>query len=663
MSGLSSLPSGSEGSMQAQPQPPIGKVAKMAKAYEAMVEKQNQPRSEGASVRGSGAQPKAFSAMQTGGESVGVSKQPVASKSEREGLSGRIEKEPETASSQKTQTVASEKQLARNSVSTQEASTVGRDVSTVSVEGSDASSRKSEVSSGQQTTKTDKNPQDARLKRLQDAINEARDTASKTKPFSDKYNKAMQEVKDLKAKIARLENKPLSKLRSLFPGGGLNKAKIQLKVNQEAMRICGAQVMLQSGAIRSEISDKFTGGISSPKSREEVDKMSKELVSNLEELREHLIDQIPRIPIDLSKDVGKSTNFCEDKNNNYVIHLGMHEDLKYDPDTEMLTLKGEKGDLSVQVSKGKIVDGKITVGEPKMCDQAQFSKKTHGGKVQMASFNDGNDWGDKSMGAAIKANESALSQMEEGVQSLLDGGKPVTSQDIIRIHDQALMKAQDDVASSNLLGSTCPQLLTVAGDVAHISTIGDTKCFVIGTDLSIKDPTEGIRGGYDAKDPGGRIGGAGGDTTGYIVSKDKSGEAISGGDLRNYTHALLRLNPGDTVVMCSDGIADNLDPEMQGLSPKDCGLKGDEWNSDDKDHTDYRNKYQAAQIKVILQDYKKEKGLETLSPDDVGKALNQFVHNQTIARKMLTIHQKEPESKKDFPGKMDHAGMLIYQHP
>lgn len=246
------------------------------------------------------------------------------------------------------------------------------------------------------------------------------------------------------------------------------------------------------------------------------------------------------------------------------------------------------------------------------------------------------------------------------MKALMDSGKNITSQDIIRVQDKAMMAAHDAVAGDGPSGSTCPQLMTVAGNTAHLSLMGDTKCFVIGADLSISDPTEGIRGGFDAKDPGGRIGGPKNSTVGYIEVDDQT----SGADLRNYTHCVVTLNPQDTVIMCSDGVGDSLDPAMRGLTPEDCGLEGKEWDSENSEHNDYRNKYQAELFKKILTEHKQKNDIETLSSEDISKALNQFVHDQTITRKMKAlVSSSEPESKKDFPGKMDHAGMLVYTHP
>ncbi len=42
---------------------------------------------------------------------------------------------------------------------------------------------------------------------------------------------------------------------------------------------------------------------------------------------------------------------------------------------------------------------------------------------------------------------------------------------------------------------------------------------------------------------------------------------------------LFRLQEGDLVVLCTDGVHDNLDPEFMGVAPNSCGLSATSWNS------------------------------------------------------------------------------------
>ena len=48
-------------------------------------------------------------------------------------------------------------------------------------------------------------------------------------------------------------------------------------------------------------------------------------------------------------------------------------------------------------------------------------------------------------------------------------------------------------------------------------------------------------------------------------------------DLRNLNLYYAVISEGDTIVIVSDGIHDNLDPQLRGKSPRDLGLDADDW--------------------------------------------------------------------------------------
>jgi hypothetical protein len=49
-------------------------------------------------------------------------------------------------------------------------------------------------------------------------------------------------------------------------------------------------------------------------------------------------------------------------------------------------------------------------------------------------------------------------------------------------------------------------------------------------------------------------------------------------DLRNLSLYYHPASTGDIVILLSDGVHDNLDPQMLGVSPRDLGLPVDNWN-------------------------------------------------------------------------------------
>jgi len=506
-----------------------------------------------------------------------------------------------------------------------------------------------------------------------------------------KINALKLEIQQLERDLEPYKQKSGSKIRIRFSGGKQKRIEEELEQKQAVLsslrklqkkadeylahRLTISEYDLELGnPVRTEIPNSFAGGDKSDKLQ-----MQRTLIENIERLRETLILQIPEHRIDLSRAVGTVQTFDMEDDyqafNNYIIHLDMHPGISYDPDTGMLTIPddGRRGELEVKLIDlpyEKLPDGReiINVGDKSklMCDQADFSLETFRGRVKMASFNDGCGWGPQSRGAAKKANEVALAIMESDMGSLIHHAskKGLTSRDIIRVHDRALMAAHSVVTATRALGSTCPQLLTVAGDIAHITLVGDTKCFVISSDLSVKDPTVGIRGGQDPTDPGGRIGGFKDSEVGYATF-DR--DALHGPDLRNYTHCLMKLNPGDTVVMCSDGIGDNIDPEGMGVKPSDDqfpDIDGGAWDDSNPDHVAARNQFQARQMSLILRECQDKKGKKSLTVEEIANALNLHVQDNALRYKALAgAGLGKSSAANGVPGKPDHAGMLIYRHP
>jgi len=101
-------------------------------------------------------------------------------------------------------------------------------------------------------------------------------------------------------------------------------------------------------------------------------------------------------------------------------------------------------------------------------------------------------------------------------------------------------------------------------------TVGDCKAFLLSSNPEtslpqITDLTKGNRGNVDnPQDPGGRI-----------------GPTLERGapDLRNLDFGSVFCQEGDLLVLCSDGIHDNLDPQNEGKTPLDFNLDGDSWKT------------------------------------------------------------------------------------
>eukprot|EP00324_Dicrateria_rotunda_P004055 CAMPEP_0206160284 /NCGR_PEP_ID=MMETSP1474-20131121/6625_1 /ASSEMBLY_ACC=CAM_ASM_001110 /TAXON_ID=97495 /ORGANISM="Imantonia sp., Strain RCC918" /LENGTH=278 /DNA_ID=CAMNT_0053561533 /DNA_START=454 /DNA_END=1287 /DNA_ORIENTATION=+ len=92
--------------------------------------------------------------------------------------------------------------------------------------------------------------------------------------------------------------------------------------------------------------------------------------------------------------------------------------------------------------------------------------------------------------------------------------------------------------------------------------IGDCKVLHISRNKVVTDITDVNRSDYlDPTDPGGRLGPYQGVWP----------------DLRNLAAFWTTVEEGDIIASMSDGVHDNLDPQIQGLSPSDFGYPQENW--------------------------------------------------------------------------------------
>lgn len=198
-------------------------------------------------------------------------------------------------------------------------------------------------------------------------------------------------------------------------------------------------------------------------------------------------------------------------------------------------------------------------------------------------------------------------------------------------------------------------------------SVGDCKVFHYSARTRIiKDITENSRfDATDASDPGGRIGP-------YLANGRP--------DFRNLRICYRRCEKGDLIILATDGVHDNLDPQTLGESPRDWGLQYDSW--DDANEKDPKGT-QAAKSQFMLDRLKKvisqqqqedgqgeegekekekererEKDREMPSPLGVVRSLvENAVRTTQSSRKWMNEHPKEklPSDYVKFPGKLDHV--------
>jgi len=183
-------------------------------------------------------------------------------------------------------------------------------------------------------------------------------------------------------------------------------------------------------------------------------------------------------------------------------------------------------------------------------------------------------------------------------------------------------------------------------------SVGDCKAYLYpcqdkasldenGTKFKIRDITKDNRrpGTIDVRDCGGRLG-----------PTLKQGAP----DLNNLTIQFQACQPGDFIIILTDGVHDNLDPQYMGIEPRMVGLEGDSWvaieNANPELSYEKRDNYRKEFIAKTL------KGLN--SPQQVTEML--LSHCRELTKKSREFMQnnggkKVPEDYKLFPGKMDHT--------
>ena len=192
--------------------------------------------------------------------------------------------------------------------------------------------------------------------------------------------------------------------------------------------------------------------------------------------------------------------------------------------------------------------------------------------------------------------------------------------------------------------------------------VGDCKCFHWSLKGGfIREVTHSARD-YDnnLNDPGGRLG--------QHVGK------FGFPDLRNLKLYFAVCNPGDLIVLMTDGIHDNLDPRIQGKSPSDLGLEQSNWSDIPREELKRLSSvYQVQQLECVILDcplqfnYKESKLLNSVSAlpscDLVVERLVNFALNVTEkSRSFMEANPRadQPEISSQFPGKMDHASAVAF---
>jgi len=197
-------------------------------------------------------------------------------------------------------------------------------------------------------------------------------------------------------------------------------------------------------------------------------------------------------------------------------------------------------------------------------------------------------------------------------------------------------------------------------------SIGDCKAFHYNAATKkLTDVTPNNRKNWkDAKDPGGRLGP-------YVGNGEP--------DLRNTLVHRVFCEENDLILILSDGVHDNLDPQVLGKDPKDAGEQFahvKDWNSfkDDIEAEAAKSAYMSNFLirDLILGGQDDEKlrskvfsatvGEESLSPESIVQRIMKHCLAVTAkGREWMEQNPKErlPSDYAEYPGKMDHATAVV----
>eukprot|EP01103_Thecamoeba_quadrilineata_P002855 TRINITY_DN12714_c0_g1_i1.p1 TRINITY_DN12714_c0_g1~~TRINITY_DN12714_c0_g1_i1.p1 ORF type:complete len:729 (-),score=133.49 TRINITY_DN12714_c0_g1_i1:24-2210(-) len=235
----------------------------------------------------------------------------------------------------------------------------------------------------------------------------------------------------------------------------------------------------------------------------------------------------------------------------------------------------------------------------------------------------------------LRAVHSAHQQILMGHQQYLDQNPSV--------------EPETPAGTTTLLGGvvipTVPRDPTDPPYVGLFVSLGDCKCYRLSKKTGLLlDITRGLRPeGLQRSDPGGRLG------------PYDSGQS----DTRNLKLLSVGLEIGDSLILMSDGVHDNFDPQQLGYDSQTFGYPA--W-------TDVPNSEKLDYLKTEIAQNKFFGGsLETpLTPRDIVNTLIDHCLDVTsAARKFMTDNpnQRQPRDYKMCPGKMDHTTCLVFTLP
>jgi len=292
-------------------------------------------------------------------------------------------------------------------------------------------------------------------------------------------------------------------------------------------------------------------------------------------------------------------------------------------------------------------------GDP-ICDSYRIHTYENSVLVCLA---DGCNWGERPKEASNRARDGFIFYLSERIQdakTLKDVGLMLINALSVS-HNVIVFDKTEDIwmaGTTTLLGGVCIELDEESPDVPKwvflCVSIGDCKAFHYNSENeNTIDITAGNRKNLtDPRDPGGRIGP-------YVGAGDP--------DLRNLDLYFAPCKENDIILLVSDGVHDNLDPQTLGLPPSHFGIEFADWEQVDYERgVDCKVQYMNGFITKLV---KKEDG-EIISPRVLSKKLIRHCIETTGAGRQFMEQNPRTALEHDYvkyPGKMDHTTCIAFK--
>lgn len=326
-----------------------------------------------------------------------------------------------------------------------------------------------------------------------------------------------------------------------------------------------------------------------------------------------------------------------------------------------------------------------------ICDQ--YLMRVYESRIIVAVA-DGCNWGEAPRDAAVAAKLVFVQYMERHQHEILDvqsAGSLILRAFAMANHEISRDKNSEiqQIGTTTLLGGIVVKLPESEEPIPEdadqppewgfvYGSVGDCKAFhwsaVTGkfSDITACNRTESL----SASDCGGRL-----------------GPHLAGGlpDLRNFELGFFPCDEGDVIMIVSDGVHDNLDPEHLGYHPLDLGLEGEDWETvpdlevAEAAKTEYRlevlSKIVNSQIDskspILQEEREMMKEMGTHATEEHKAASGQTLPPPIVIARNLITYCKElcnasaqwmaenptkrlPKDYRLYPGKMDHTTCCIF---